>query len=104
MSYTHAPWALIGKQGTAIWAGGDIIASMSFSRTNHKLARANAERIVTCVNGCHRINPESVVDMLIELQACESILAERLSVHLLDMERDERLESVRMTIAKAQSK
>ena len=40
--FTQGPWELIGKQGTAIWAGNRIIAHMSDPRSNKPEARANA--------------------------------------------------------------
>lgn len=45
MSATHTPgpWALIGKQGTAIWADNAIIAQVSGARAFHAIARKNAE-------------------------------------------------------------
>lgn len=35
-------WNVIGKQGTAIWEGDEIVAQMNNPRTNHKNARKNA--------------------------------------------------------------
>jgi hypothetical protein len=42
-AHTPGPWTLIGKQGTAIWAGDEIIASCNGARSFHKIARANAQ-------------------------------------------------------------
>jgi hypothetical protein len=48
--HTATPWTLIGKQGTAIWAGDEIVATVEGSRTNHATARATAEFIVLACN------------------------------------------------------
>lgn len=40
---TEGPWCVIGKQGTAIWAGDTILAGMTAARTNHRQARKDAE-------------------------------------------------------------
>lgn len=41
-SHSPFPWEVIGKQGTAIWSGNEIIAQMSSPRLGHKRARADA--------------------------------------------------------------
>jgi hypothetical protein len=46
-------YELIGKQGTAIWLGGEIVAQMPNARTNHKKARETAEFIVRACNSYH---------------------------------------------------
>lgn len=56
--HTAEPWTLIGKQGTAIWSGEKIVAQINEPRENHKIARANAERIVACVNICTGLHNE----------------------------------------------
>jgi hypothetical protein len=43
--HTPGPWGLIGKQGTAIWAGDSIIATVEGARAFHSIARANAQLI-----------------------------------------------------------
>lgn len=43
MNCSPTPWTLIGKRGTAIWSGNEIIANMTGSRAYHSIARANAE-------------------------------------------------------------
>jgi hypothetical protein len=45
VKHTAGPWEVIGKQGTAIWHGNEIIAQMTKARTDHKQARADAELI-----------------------------------------------------------
>jgi hypothetical protein len=44
-NFTPGPWRLIGKQGTAIWAGDSIIATVEGARAFHRIARANAQLI-----------------------------------------------------------
>lgn len=39
---TPGRWSLIGKQGTAIWAGDEIIGNVTGARAHHASARANA--------------------------------------------------------------
>lgn len=43
--FTRGPWELVGLQGTAVWAGDKIIASVAAARVNPKQARADARLI-----------------------------------------------------------
>jgi hypothetical protein len=40
--YTPGPWEVLGKQGTCVWAGNEIIAQMTNPRSRHRQARADA--------------------------------------------------------------
>jgi len=43
--HTPGPWELIGKQGTAVWAGDKIIAQMPRARIDHRQSRIDARLI-----------------------------------------------------------
>lgn len=40
--HTPGPWEVLGKQGTCVWAGNEIIAQMTNPRSRHRQARADA--------------------------------------------------------------
>lgn len=60
--HTPGRLSIIGAQGCAIWADEKIIASVDGSRDNHKLARANARRLVACWNAFDGV-PTEIVEM-----------------------------------------
>lgn len=47
--HTKEPWEVVGKQGYTVWAGDEIIVSSNLVRGS-KTGKANARRIVACVN------------------------------------------------------
>jgi hypothetical protein len=49
--HTPGPWSLIGKGGTAVWAGDEIIAQMNGARAYHSIARANAQMMAAAPCG-----------------------------------------------------
>jgi len=53
--HTPGPWTLIGKHGTAIWAGDAIVAQVTGARAFHPIARANAELIASAPDMAARI-------------------------------------------------
>ena len=80
-THTKGPWELIGAQGTAIWAGDKIIASMSETRSNHAQARIDARLIA------------AAPDLL---EAAESVLA----AHNAGANPEDALAELRAAIAK----
>ena len=50
--HTPGKLSLIGKQGTSMWSGDSIVAQINEPRSNAKLARANARRLVAAWNAC----------------------------------------------------
>jgi hypothetical protein len=58
--HTEGKLEIIGEQGTALWAGALLIATMYEPRTRHALARANARRLVACWNACEGIPTEDL--------------------------------------------
>ena len=81
--HTPEPWQCFEKAGDdssgAIPVGNldlpyvGLIRYSQNPKTSLKIAEANAERIVTCVNACAGINPESAPDLL---AACEGLVKE----------------------------
>ena len=69
--YTEGEWKLhqISNSGYTIESdtSEDVIARVEYSR-------ANAQRIVACVNGCQGINPDDVKDVIRALIKCRTIL------------------------------
>ena len=84
---TPGPWQVLGKQGTAIWAGDVMVAQMSNPRENHSEARANA----VLMAASH--------DMLEALQAIVISLVEADEEGLI--EHAEQIQAARAAIAKA---
>jgi len=81
---------LIGKQGTAIWMGDEIVASVAGARDSHKNAREFAEFIVNACNA-HADLFNALCDLVV----------------LADFEgefknRDKELQRARLAIAKAE--
>lgn len=81
--HTPEPWEAVEPSnwyGTAILVRkerGDPIAQIPLMGWPIRVARANAERIVACVNACKGINPEAVPDLLAALeQLCDTIHAD----------------------------
>ena len=69
--YTSGPWRWVERRATAlvlIGNGDHAVAHMAPSR-RQPAKRADADRIVACVNACDGINPEAVPDLL---AACEA--------------------------------
>ena len=50
--HTPGKLSLIGEQGTSMWSGDLIVAQINEPRSNAKLARANARRLVAAWNAC----------------------------------------------------
>ena len=65
------------------------------------LTRANARRIVACVNACEGINPEAVPDLL---QACKAALAYMIDDKASDVSGERALSAIRAAIAKAEGR
>lgn len=54
---------------------GEWIAQVGYTTTEK--GKANAERIVTCVNACAGINPEAVKDLLEALKVITDVIRKR---------------------------
>lgn len=67
VKHTPEPWmADLEDYASVIDSDGICVCEMPpYTRSpNREKARANAERIVACVNACKGINPEAVPDLL----------------------------------------
>jgi hypothetical protein len=53
--HSPLPFALIGKQGTAIWSKDEIVGQMYEPRNRHSHARADAEFIVSACNSHYEL-------------------------------------------------
>lgn len=79
VKHTPEPWmADLEDYSSVVDSDGICVCEMPpYTRSpNREKARANAERIVACVNACRGINPEAVPLMLKTLQEAYRVLAE----------------------------
>jgi len=77
MKHTPGPWTWENQQAT-VWAddfGLQVCGCMSRPgvgmQHDMEVNRANARRIVACVNGCEGINPDAAPGLLAALEAVE---------------------------------
>lgn len=79
-THTSEPWAVSAPDGQTTFNGrrltvthnGNMIADLDWNSPRENMA--NAERIVSCVNGCQCINPAAVPELVAALEQCRHAL------------------------------
>lgn len=89
----------------AHWMDQDYEGPIEYGGAQHEeTQRANAARIVACVNACKGINPKAVPDLLASLEKCVAVIGDLLRNQSDDPDDREAYDAARAAIAKAEER